>query len=210
MDQEFWRQRWQSRETGFHEPGGNALLAKWFHRLDLVAGQRVFVPLCGKTRDIAWLLSKDMHVTGCELSEIAVQELFDELNISPDISENGNYKTCSGPAIEIFTGDLFRLSGDIIGKVDAVYDRAALVALPGEMRRLYSEKIMQITGHAPQLVISFEYDQVEMEGPPFSVDAAEIAALYSAHYEINALDSIELSGGLKGICTAREQVWYLS
>lgn len=210
MEPEFWHQRWELKEIGFHEPAGNALLVKWFHQLGLVHGQRVFVPLCGKTRDIKWLLSQGFRVAGAELSEIAVCELFDDLQINPEISERGAFSIYSGPDLDVFVGDFFELSGEMLGQVDAIYDRAALVAMPGHLRGKYSEKLIEITDRSPQLVISFEYDQSVMEGPPFSVNAAEISSHYAASYKVKSLEKVEVAGGLKGVCAAQEQVWCLS
>jgi len=210
MNPEFWHQRWESKEIGFHEPAGNALLAKWFHELGLVNGQRIFVPLCGKTRDIAWLLSQGLRVVGAELSELAVRELFEDLRIDPEVSETDAFSVYSGPNLDVFVGDFFELSAEMLGQVNAVYDRAALVAMPGHLRRKYSERLIQITNRSPQLVISFEYDQSLMEGPPFSVNAAEISSHYAAWYKLRSLEKVDVPGGLKGVCAAQEQVWFLS
>ena len=210
MEPEFWHQRWESRELGFHEPSGNALLAKWFHELGLVNGQRIFVPLCGKTRDIAWLLSQGLRVVGAELSERAVRELFQDLRIEPEISVTEAFNVYSGPDIDVFVGDFFELSGAMLGEVDAIYDRAALVAMPKHLRVKYSKRLIEITNRSPQLVISFDYDQSLIDGPPFSVNAAEIASLYAASYELKLLEKVEVPGGLKGVCAAQEQIWCLS
>lgn len=210
MEPEFWHRRWELKEIAFHEPGGNALLAKWFHELSLVDDQRIFVPLCGKTRDVAWLLSQRLHVVGAELSEEAVRELFQELKIDPVVSTRGAFNIYSGPNLDVFVGNFFDLSRPLLGDIDAIYDRAALVAMPGNLRGQYCEDLIRITSCAPQLLISFEYDQIQMDGPPFSVDAAEIASHYSARYELRPLEMIEVPGGLKGVCAAQEKIWCLS
>jgi len=210
MEPEFWHRRWELKQIAFHEPSGNALLAKWFYELGLVDDQRIFVPLCGKTRDIAWLLSQRLRVVGAELSEKAVRELFQDLEFDPVVSTRGTFKLYSGPNLDVFVGDFFNLSAQVLGLVDAIYDRAALVAMPGNMRGRYCENLVQITSRAPQLLISFAYDQSLMNGPPFSVDAAQIASHYAAMYELRSLEIIEVPGGLKGVCSAHEQIWCLS
>ena len=95
-----------------------------------------------------------------ELSEVAIQQLFEELDIEPAVTDLGDMKCYSADRIDIFVGDIFKLTQALLGPVDAVFDRAALVALPAEMRAAYAPHIVEITGNAPQLLITFEYDQV--------------------------------------------------
>ncbi|WP_246614962.1 hypothetical protein [Agarivorans litoreus] len=87
MHEQFWHQKWEKDEIGFHEGEVNRFLYDYFNVLKLAAGARVFVPLCGKTRDIAWLLDKGMKVVGVELSEHAIKQLFAELNLEPKCRE---------------------------------------------------------------------------------------------------------------------------
>ena len=151
------------------------MLAAHLDALALAPGSRIFVPLCGKAVDIPWLLSRGYRVTGVELSDIAVRELFDGMGVAPDISDRGAQACYAADGIEIFTGDLFGLDADRIGTVDAVYDRAALVALPAEMRARYAAHVAEVSRTAPQLVVTFEYDQAAMAGPPFSVSRRSCA-----------------------------------
>ena len=209
MQAEFWHQRWEKNEIGFHEPAGNPLLVKYFDQLSLPAGSRVFLPLCGKTRDIDWLLSGDYRIAASELSEIAVEQLFARLGMQPTIAEVGALKRYSDKNIDVFVGDIFELSKDLLGAVDAIYDRAALVALPEKMRREYAAHLMQITQRAVQLLICFEYDQTVMEGPPFSITNTEVQRHYSDRYELRLVASVDVAGGLKGKCEAQEHVWLL-
>lgn len=210
MEPEFWYQRWKSGKIAFHEPDGNALLVKWFRQLRLVRGQRIFVPLCGKTRDIGWLMSQGLRVVAAELSEDAVRELFDELRVVPEVSETPAFSVYSAPNLDVFVGDFFQLSENMLGQVDAIYDRAALVAMPASLRKKYAERLVRTTNRAPQLLISLKYDQSSMAGPPFSVDAAEISSHYAACYDMRLLEKVDVPGGLKGVCPAQEHIWSLS
>lgn len=210
MEPDFWQARWTNNQIGFHEGKTNAFLAQHFDSLALPPGARVFVPLCGKTRDIAWLLARGLKVAGAELSALAVEQLFAELGIEPAVTSSGPLVRYGGPAIDIFQGDIFDLTGEALGPVDAVYDRAALVALPQAMRPRYARHLMDITGAAPQLLIAFTYDQSALDGPPFSVTPEEIRAHYGASYEITQLASAPLPGGLKGKVEATENTWHLS
>lgn len=209
MDAEFWHQRWEENAIGFHQSEANPILVKYFKELSLAKGARVFVPLCGKTLDISWLLANGYRVAGAELSEIAIEQLFAQLKVKPNISDTGKLKHYSTQSIDIFVGDFFELYSATLGPIDAVYDRAALVALPGEMRSHYTSHLMEITGKAPQLLINYEYDQSLMEGPPFSISNEEVNQHYRDTYDLTLLDSMELPEGLKGKCTATESVWLL-
>lgn len=119
-------------------------------------------------------------------------------------------KLYQAPSLDIFVGDLFDLTGENLGPVDAVYDRAALVALPESMRRRYAAHLSQITRKAPRLLICFEYDQSQLEGPPFSIDDREVKEIYGEGYESIFLESVDVPGGLKGKCAAKEKVWRLT
>jgi thiopurine S-methyltransferase len=209
MDAGFWHHRWEKNEIAFHESKANSLLVKHFNGLSLAKGRRIFVPLCGKTLDISWLLSHGYRVAGAELSQIAIEQLLMELGVQPEISTVGEVEQWSAQNLDIFVGDIFALSRKILGPVDGIYDRAALVAFPEEMRKRYTAHLTGMTGQAPQLLICYDYDQSLMEGPPFSVSDDEIKRHYAVHYDVTLISSTDVSGGLKGKCPAKENVWLL-
>ena len=210
MDKDFWQTRWATREIAFHAKEANTLLVNYVQRLGLADGGRVFLPLCGKTRDIAWLLAGNFQVVGIELVETAVVELFAELEREPTITDMTELRCYSAHNIDIFVGDFFALSDVSLGAVDAVYDRAALVALPQPMRDQYTVHLTRITSAAPQLLITFEYDQRQVSGPPFSISRDEVCRQYSARYDVTLLESLDVPGGLKGKCPATESAWLLN
>ncbi|WP_019675104.1 thiopurine S-methyltransferase [Arsukibacterium perlucidum] len=210
MDPDFWQEKWQKREIAFHQAAANPLLVSCFDQLAIAPEARVFLPLCGKSVDSHWLLARGYRVVGAELSEVAVTELFAELGLTPTVSTVGKLQHYSADKLEVFVGDIFDLSQVSLGPVAAIYDRAALVALPDSMRKRYAEHLVTISQGAPQLVICFEYDQAMLAGPPFSVDSAEIDTLYSAVYHLNCLAELEVPGGLKKKCQATERAWLLS
>jgi thiopurine S-methyltransferase len=209
MDASFWHQRWEKNEIAFHQSKANPLLVEYFHELSLAKGSRIFVPLCGKTLDISWLLSNGYRVAGAELSKVAIEQLFMELGVQPKISGVGEVDQWSANNIDIFVGDIFALSRKILGPVDAIYDRAALVAFPEEMRNRYTAHLTEMTDKAPQLLICYDYDQRLMEGPPFSVSNEEVKGYYTVNYDVTLIASTDVSGGLKGKCAAKENVWLL-
>lgn len=208
MEHSFWHERWESGRIGFHEGRPNQLLVTHFSALAVPDGGRVFVPLCGKTLDIGWILSRGHQVVGAELSELAIRQLFEELGVDPTISDMGALKRYSATDIEIFVGDIFALTLEMLGPVDAVFDRAAFVALPEEMRTEYAQHIAHITGKAPQLLITFEYDTSVLDGPPFSIDSDELEQRYGDSHELSTLAMDAVAGGFKGL-EAFERVWLL-
>jgi thiopurine S-methyltransferase len=209
MDTSFWQQRWGNNDIAFHKKEANSLLVKYFKALSIKKGDRIFLPLCGKTLDIAWLLSHGYRIAGAELSEIAIKQLFAELGIEPKVLVVDNMLHYSATNIDIFVGDIFNLSGNMLGPVDAIYDRAALVALPKEMRDRYTAHLIKITDKAQQLLICYQYDQNLMEGPPFSIIDEEVEQHYQNTYTLTLLARVNVFGGLKGQCAAMENVWLL-
>ena len=210
MDIDFWKQVWEEQDIGFHKGEPNPVLVAYLKDLGLEAGNRIFLPLCGKTLDIGWLLSIGYRVVGVEVSELAVKQLFQELKIEPTITESETFRHYVGTDIDIFVGDIFKLSSETLGSVDAIYDRAALVALPTEMRQIYCAHLVEITHTARQLLITFEYDQRLREGPPFSLDAVEINKHYHNNYHIALLESKAIPRKLKRPSISNENVWLLT
>jgi thiopurine S-methyltransferase len=184
-----------------------------FDHLKLQIGSRIFLPLCGKTLDIAWLLDAGYQVAGAELSEVAVEELFADLGTQPRITSQGELTVYKSEQIEIFVGDIFNLTVDLLGIIGAIYDRAALVALPLDMRVRYTSHIRAITDNTKQLLICIEYDQDLMTGPPFSITKNEVKEHYASAYKITLLESSDMKGGFKGgfkgELPAAESVWLL-
>ncbi len=210
MDPDFWHSRWQAGQIGFHEGRVNRMLDAHLGALGLAKGTRLFLPLCGKAFDIHWLRANGFRVAGIELSEIAVRELFEEMGVEPEISQTGPLKRYAAEGVDIFVGDIFALTAEMLGPVDAVYDRAALVALPAEMRGAYTRHVAQITDTAPQLIVTFQYDQPLMDGPPFSLCEAAVRDHYGARYAVSVLSEHDVEGGLKGVVPATEKALLLT
>ena len=187
MEKQFWKEKWQAQELGFHLPFVHPILKRNLAAFNLPAGATVFLPLCGKTLDISWLLDQGLRVVGVELSELAVSQLFESLGVSPDVSPWGDGQVWRHGALTVFQGDFFALTADDLGDMAMVYDRAALVALPAAMRERYAAHLASVTARAPQLLITFEYDQDRMDGPPFAVPAEEVERLYGGGHALDCL-----------------------
>ncbi|MBO9452405.1 thiopurine S-methyltransferase [Tropicibacter sp. R16_0] len=209
MHRDFWIDRWEENRLGWHKEDAHPLLVRFVDAHPLPKGSRIFVPLCGKTRDIGWLLSQGHRVVAAELSEIAIRQLFTELQTEPTVQELGSLKRFSAPGLDAYVGDVFDLTKVQIGTVDLIHDRAAMVALPDDMRARYVSHLAEITDRAPQLVISFDYDQDLIAGPPFSVPQSQIKALYGVSYRTALLFEQDIAGGLKGVAPAKEQAWLM-
>jgi len=210
MDANFWHRKWANNQISFHQNRPNPFLVDHITALSLIEGSVIFIPLCGKTLDIFWLLSNGYRVIGAELVESAIEQLFAELAITPTISFVGDIKHYNAPNIDIFVGDIFELSSKILGPVDAIYDRAALIALPDETRTRYAAHLMAITLMAPQLLIVCHYDQNLMQGPPFSISEEEINRHYKESYNVTLMESANIEGGIKGKHAAKDNVWLLN
>lgn len=210
MDANFWHDKWQRNEIGFHLTQANPLLTQHFGQLGLTRGERIFLPLCGKTLDIEWLLGAGLKVVGIELNQGAVIDLFAQLAIEPEIDIIDGLTRYSHDNIDIYVGDFFALTQSQLGHVDAVYDRAAIVALPEDVRPNYCRHLMVITSCAKQLVINYQYDQTVINGPPFSVSNDELQQHYEGTFSMQLLTHQAVPGGLKGRCPATENVWFLT
>lgn len=210
MEADFWHKKWELNEIGFHKTEANPLLVKHLVQLRLNEGDRIFLPLCGKTLDIGWLLQQGFQVVGVELSGLAIEQLFEQLELKPQIAEIGSLKRYSAKNLDVFVGDIFAISRELIGHIDAIFDRAALVALPSEMRIQYAKHLIDITNNAPQILITFEYDPKGVSGPPHAISKNEITTHYDANYQLKTLERENLRGGIKGKSEAIERVWLLS
>lgn len=210
MDAKFWLNKWEQNEIGFHKSEANPLLVKHLNALTLQQSDRIFLPLCGKTLDIGWLMEQGFRVVGAELSELAIEQLFAELNLVPVITELGDINHYSANDIDIFVGDIYDVTQDMIGQVDAIFDRAALVALPPVMRKTYTKHLIEITSCAPQLLLTFEYGLDDVTGPPHSIPQDEVVAHYSDHYHLQTLELFDIEGGFRGASKAFEHVWHLT
>ena len=205
MEHEFWHNKWQENRIGFHQESIHTFLTNHWNSLYPKDRQTVLVPLCGKSLDMIWLAKQGFHVIGVELSELAAQQFFSENKLEHTIAESDKFKVYKGIEIEIWVGNVFEMKP--IKNVCAVYDRAALVALPLEMRNDYIKKIIEITPHAPHLLIVFEYDQNILPGPPFSISEEYISTNYTS-FSVNLIEQRSID--LKGVCTAQENCYILS
>ena len=189
MHPEFWQDRWSHNRIGFHRDAPLPLLLQHWSALDLETGSRVFVPLCGKSLDMVWLAERGHRVLGVELSELAVRQFFEERDLLPAIHETSAGRHFVADAYELIVGDAFALDADVLADCAAVYDRAALIALPPELRRTYAATAWhRLPSACRGLLVTLEYPQAEKSGPPFSVMANEVRALLDDDWRIDEIE----------------------
>jgi len=177
MEHEFWHERWAKDQIGFHEGTVNQYLHDHWPELAGNGTDAVFVPLCGKAHDMWWLHDRGHPIIGVELSEVACKDFFEEAQEKASVHPGEP---------QIWCGDYFQLVPDDLKHIRLVYDRAALIALPPEMRKSYVNHLTAIIPDDTRiLLITLDYDSSEMQGPPFNVTDDEVFRLYGEDYEIN-------------------------
>ncbi len=185
MEREFWQNKWDKNEIGFHQDEINRHLHDFWPRLGAGDGEAVFVPLCGKSDDMCWLAGQGHPVVGVELVKKGVEAFFSERGIDAKQRPAPPLDCWEGAGYTIYQGDFFDLPPGELGGVKNFYDRASLIAMPPEMRKRYAEKLISLfPKDARGLLVTIEYDQSEMNGPPFSVSEAEVLELYGHHFEV--------------------------
>lgn len=199
MEHEGWHDRWQRDAIAFHEGHVNGLLERFAGHLTLSSEANVFVPLCGKAWDLHWIRQQGATVLGVELSPIAVRDFFKEAGIIPVSGMAGAFERVEGGGIALLCGDFFGLRESELAEVTAVYDRAALIALPEPTRSEYvAHGLRHLPPSVPTLLITLEYDQRQMEGPPFSVSPDAVRALYAGTRRVEVLESEEVPARRRG------------
>lgn len=216
MDPQFWHERWTEDRIGFHQEKVNSRLVKLWPKLGLNPGDRVFVPLCGKTRDMLWLADQHYDVFGVELSLIACKDFYGETAIPFELVHGTRFEKLRGQNIELWAGDFFDLEKSDLSGIAGVYDRASLIALPRPMRLSYARHLGVILSPGSRvLLISMEYDQNKMQGPPFSVSEQEIHHLFETDFTLKKISESagpDIVGNLKkrGLDTLTEKVYLLT
>lgn len=190
MESEFWHECWEQGRLGFHQEEYNRHLVRFFPGLCLAPGAHVLVPLCGKSRDMLWLADQGYRVTGIEISDRAARDFFAENELPAEVVEGPVGPRYRSGRIEICVGNFFRFDTSLLPPIDAVYDRAALVALPPEMRMAYAAHLASLIPTGTQiLLVTLDYPESEMSGPPFPVTPAEVQGLFGSRFEIEQLHS---------------------
>ena len=214
MEPDFWHERWRRNEIAFHQAEGNVSLRAAWPALGVAAGARVLVPLCGKSEDMTWLHEQGCSVVGVELSRAAIDAFLAERELAAVADAVDGLHRLRAERYELYVGDFFDLQPRRLGAVDLVVDRAALIALPPAMRARYAEHLLALAGAAPIALVTLEYPPQEMQGPPFSVDEAEVEQHFGGVRTRRLLHTREALGtesGLRarGLTRLTERAWRL-
>lgn len=217
MEPDFWHERWNEGRINFHQQNVNSRLQSLWPSIGVAEGGAVLVPLSGKSLDMLWLAEQGHRVVGVELSELAVNAFFSENNIPFTVTDHGNLQEFTGlehgQNLRVFVGDIFSLTRTETGPLDGYFDRAALIALPPEMRSRYVAKLADLLpAQARGLLISLIYDPSKMQGPPFSITDNEVKSLYKGTFslqEVAQSSGPERLGSLadRGLDTMEERVY---
>ena len=199
VDNDFWFDCWEkNNKLGLNQEAPNATLIKYFSTLSLPKKSRVFVPLCGKSIDMIWLLEQNMEVVGVELSPLAIQAFFEENNLQYTKKTLGEFNLWQAKdrPITLLEGDIFLFESTdqsdlellIPAPFDFVYDRASLIALPTKIRKNYYDLYKSLMGSKSKaLLLTIEYESPKFEGPPFSVPEKEVISSLESVFNINLL-----------------------
>ena len=215
MHAEFWQARWARSEIGFHLSEVNPYLQRYWPDLGLAQGSRVLVPLCGKSLDMLWLAGQGHRVLGVELSRKAAEDFFAGHELTPNVTQRGAFTVFEAGSISLWCGDFFALGATDMVECAGLYDRAALIALPPAMREQYAAHLGKILPSAARgLLITLEYPQAQLDGPPFAVLEGEVDALLGGRWRLQTLEMADILGEspkfLKaGVTGLQERVYLL-
>ncbi|NWC81497.1 thiopurine S-methyltransferase [Pseudomonas putida] len=193
MEPAFWHRKWADNQIGFHQAQANPYLQRYWPGLGLAAGSRVLVPLCGKSLDLAWLAGQGYRVRGIELSRRAVEDFFQEQGLQAQVRQQGAFEVwCSGE-VELWCGDFFALRAEDVADCVGLYDRAALIALPPQMRERYMGLLSRMLPGGSGLLVTLDYEQKLLEGPPFSVADEEVRRGF-AEWQVEEVEARDVIG----------------
>jgi len=215
MEPQFWQNRWRNGQIGFHQASVDRNLRRHWPELSLGEAHHVFVPLCGKSLDLLWLRDQGHAVLGVELSARALEDFCRENGVPARRRTQGDFDVYEAENLELYRGDFFKLTPSLLGAVDAVYDRAALISWAPELRSAYADHIATIVRPGTQmLLITLEYPQAQMSGPPFCVPRDEVERLYSPRFQIREVARQDILASEErlqslGVTTLFEVCYYL-
>ena len=186
-----WLSRWENNNIGWHADQVNRQLIEYLSDLNLSEGDKIFIPLCGKTNDMIYLLDRGISIVGVEMSKIAIEQFFDDNNLTYKVSETAEFLIYQGESIQIYCGDFFALTEKHLEGVKAVYDRASLIALDEGLRQKYVQHLNDIIALGVRiLLLTLNYPQHQRIGPPFAVSKLEVDSFYGGSFQCRELECI--------------------
>lgn len=177
MNKVFWNNKWENNEIGFHQNNVTPLLKKYLHYfLDKNSIKKsCLLPLCGKTFDLIYLSEFFKEVTGVELIKKAIEDFYIENNLEMRTRNS----SISSKNIEIFNEDFFSFNKSENKKYSYIFDRASLIAISPVSREKYVQSIKRsMSTNCKIFLITIEYKQDQIEGPPFSLSDDDVKSLF--------------------------------
>lgn len=207
MEPEFWKTAWEQGRIGFHRDEVHPDLHTWETRWLGEGSHRVLVPLCGKSVDLIWLRERGHEVVGVELVDQAVEQFHDDHWLEPEVQHEGDAAHWRTERLTLVCGDFFELEPGRLGTFDRVWDRAALVAIDPAQRGEYAQRLQALMGEDARLLLNtFEYDQSKMQGPPWSVPADQVRALFEGW----AIEVLERRDAARQISFEGHDHWWVT
>jgi thiopurine S-methyltransferase len=188
MELSYWQSRWQKGNTGWHMDTVYPPLPHLWNQIGMNSDTRVLVPLCGKSLDLLWLTDHCDTVTGVDISPKALQHVMQKHSESFIKDTSHGFTIYRSDSLVLWEGDFAKLPSDQIPPQNLIYDKASIIALPPEKRQRHAEKMIELSSFNTQILIQiFEYDQNEMNGPPFSVEEQELKRLFGNQFKLKCL-----------------------
>ncbi|MGX9462658.1 thiopurine S-methyltransferase [Shewanella sp. A14] len=193
MEPSFWHKKWQLQQIGFHQNQVNPFLVKYWSLLELTEKSEVFVPLCGKSLDMFYLAEQGHGVLGCELNAIAVEHFFTDNDLVYHVNDIDEHAVFSTDQVTLYQGDIFTLPPSLTSSISGFYDRAALIAWPEEMRQQYVHALAALIPiNVSGLLITLDYPQEALNGPPFAVSPNWIDTYLTSYFTVELLECVDV------------------
>ncbi|SHE87928.1 thiopurine S-methyltransferase [Modicisalibacter ilicicola DSM 19980] len=184
-----WIERWREGRIAFHLPETHPQLERHWSALDIPPGDKVLVPLCGKSLDMRWLADRGHPVLGIEFASEAIEQFVAEGDGEVSRYRQGYFDVWRQGSVEIWCGDFFHLHIDNTREIQAFYDRAALIALQHPARQRYAFHLAQLLPPgAKGLMITITRSILPEKGPPYNVEPEEVRQLFTPNFELELLD----------------------
>lgn len=188
MEISYWHSRWENDKTGWHMDYVYPPLKRIWPQLSIESEAHVLVPLCGKNLDIHWLIDQGCTVTGVDISQKALEHIMKNHSESFTEDSSHGFTIYRSKSLALWQGDFIKLPTDKVPPADLIYDTKAIIALPAEMRSDYAKKLLSLTHSKTQILIqTLQYEQSEMNGPPFSVDEQELKHLLGNRFTLKCI-----------------------
>ncbi|WP_440999973.1 hypothetical protein [Fodinibius sp. SL11] len=188
METSYWQSRWQKGNTGWHMDTVYPPLPNLWNHLGIESTARILVPLCGKSLDLQWFVDQGHTVTGVDVSQKAMCHIKQRHPESFRRDNSHGFTIYCSKSLVLWKGDFTKLPATEIPPQDLIYDKASIIALPANMRQRHADKLIELCSpHTKILMQTFEYEQQEMNGPPFSVDEQELEKLFGNQFKLTCI-----------------------